>query len=64
MMPKSGSELITAIRQGVEASGQALLEEARRTNQPLVTWEDGRVVYVDADTIAEKNKKAAQARTP
>lgn len=37
------------IRQGVEAAGLALLDECRRTGQPLVKWRDGKVVYVDAD---------------
>ena len=43
------ADLLTAIRQGIEASGQTLLAEARRTGKPLVTWRDGHVVLIDGD---------------
>ena len=43
------SSMMDAIRQGIDASGRALLAEPRRSGQPLVTWRDGHVVLVDAD---------------
>ena len=49
MTESSSLKLMETIRQGIEASGRALLAEARRTGQPLVTWRDGHVVLVDAD---------------
>jgi len=41
--------LMDGIEEGIKAAGQALLEEARRTGEPLVTWRNGAVVRIDAN---------------
>jgi len=48
-MDQPASDFLSAIKQGIDASGRALLAESRRSGQPLVTWRDGHVVLVDAD---------------
>lgn len=62
MIDQPASDFLDAIRRGVEASGLALLAEARRNGQPLVTWRDGRVVLVDVDgnPISNQNAHAPQ----
>lgn len=66
MTDQSIPDLLKAIRQGIEASGQALLAEARQTGQPLVTWRDGHVVLVDADgrPLAEQPQFQASSEPP
>lgn len=49
MIDQPASDFLDAIRRGIEASGRALLAEAHRNGQPLVTWRNGRVVLVDVD---------------
>ena len=41
--------LMDGIHDGIEAAGRALLDEARLTGRPLVTFRDGKVILVDAD---------------
>ena len=62
MMDQPNPDLLNAIRQGLEVSGKALLDEARRSHQPLVTWAAGRVVLVDADGVEATNSKDGHAR--
>jgi hypothetical protein len=49
MTDRTPPSLMEGIKQGIEAAGQALLEESRRTGRPLATCRDGRVVLVDAN---------------
>jgi len=34
----------------MKSSVRAVVEDHRRRNRPLATWEDGKVVYRDADS--------------
>ena len=36
--------------EAMKASVQAVVEDHRRRNRPLATWEDGKVVYRDANS--------------
>jgi hypothetical protein len=54
--------LMDGIRQGIEAAGRALLDEARRTGRPLATCRDGRVVLVNADGVEAEDDKDGHAR--
>lgn len=49
MTRRTPPSLMDGIKQGIEAAGQALLEESRRAGRPLATLRDGKVVLVDAD---------------
>ncbi|MBB4199935.1 hypothetical protein CCR94_10780 [Rhodoblastus sphagnicola] len=49
MTQRTPPSLMEGIKQGIEAAGQALLEDSRRTGRPLATLREGKVVLVDAD---------------
>jgi hypothetical protein len=49
MTQRTPPSLMEGIKQGIEAAGQALLEDSRRTGRPLATLRGGKVVLVDAD---------------
>ena len=61
MTDQPAPDFLDAIRQGIDASGRALLAETRRSGQPLVTWRDGHVVLVDADgnPVTQRPEKTA-----
>jgi hypothetical protein len=62
MTDRTPPSLMEGIKQGIEAAGQALLEESRRTGRPLATCRDGQVVLVDADgRLLPEQPKATNA---
>lgn len=52
--------------EAMRASVRTVMEDHRRRNRPLATWEDGKVVYRDADsgqTVREDSVPYASKRT-
>jgi hypothetical protein len=50
IMNKEGQTLTEKAVEAMKVSVQTVMAEHRRRNRPLSTWEDGKVVYRDADS--------------
>lgn len=49
--------------EAMRASVRTVREEHRRRNRPLATWEDGKVVYRDADSGQTVKEDSVPYRT-
>lgn len=49
--------------EAMRASVRAVRDEHRRRNRPLATWEDGKVVYRDADSGQAVHEDSVPYRT-
>jgi hypothetical protein len=49
-MKKETQTLTEKAVEAMKASVRTVMEDHRRRNRPLATWEDGKVVYRDADS--------------
>jgi len=57
----SNFELVAKARQALKEAVAGVIEEHRRTGDPIVVWKDGKVVEVPAEQLSARESHAEYA---